>query len=859
MRVSALRRQGSALLFLWASLAALAAPAPEKRAYTTHRLTGPAPAIDGRLDDPCWQAGEWASDFRQREPQEGAAASLPTELKIRYDDRNLYVAIRAHDPEIAALAPLRAARDEFAGDAVGLAFDSYADRRTAFEFAVTAGGNQIDSQLRNQGSDRSWNAVWESAVGSEPAAWTAEFRIPFSQLRHNGRPDQTWGLHVWRWINRRQEQTNWQLIPLDHSGFVYSFGDLRGLRDLRPSRRFEAVPYSILKFTSVPRAVGNPLLAGNSVALETGVDLKVGLGGAFTLTASVNPDFSQLEGDPSELNLSAVETFFPERRPFFLEGRNLLDFGLDNDLFFYARRLGRRPSLDPGTSGHKVVPVTTRILSATKLTGRSEGGLSIGLLHGFTARETALLAEGDRSFRTAVEPQTNYFVGRVQQEFGEGRTLVGASAALAVRRLDAPELRDQLADTSASAGLDLYHTWGDRAYFLDSRFIASRIEGAAAGIRTIAHNPVHYFQRPDAEHLPDDPEATALTGTGGRIALGRSNRGRWRYSGTFDWRTPGLELNDVGYLQSADFLRQSANLEYVVTTPGAHLRRYNFLLGGNNRQDFGGTDLGRYVRTQGGFTFNNNWTLWTHAGLATAGLDPRLLRGGPALRRPARYDTFVHLGSDGSRPWRYWVGAGQSAAVDGTGESYSVGPGTAARLGRRFNFEVRLNYAANRQDFQYAGAAAPHYVVGRMHQETLGATLRLEANLTPNLTLSYYGNPYVTTGRFATFREVVSARAGDPAERFQLIAPTLDPVADRYTTPSGSYGFDNPDFNWSELKSNLVLRWEYRPGSTLHLVWSYNGLSSDVTDRPILDEQRSLFRVPATNTILIKLSYWFSS
>ncbi len=861
MVLSARTPLGLLVLVLLAILPLRATEAPAKRVYTTQRLAGPAPAIDGKLGDPCWTQGEWSDEFVQREPREGAPSAFRTDLKILYDDRNLYVAIRAHDPEATSLPRLRARRDELAGDVVGIALDSYADRRPAFEFDLTLGGNQFDAQLRNWGGDPSWNAIWESAVGTEPGAWTAEFRIPLSQLRHNGQSEQVWGLHGWRWINRLQEKSNWQLIPMDNPGFVYSFGELRGLHNLPSARRLEVVPYTIAKLTSVPDSAGNPLLAGTAAGLEAGLDLKLGLGSAFTFTATANPDFSQLEADPSELNLSSIETFFRERRPFFLEGKNTLEYGLDDDLLFYSRRLGRQPAIDPDTWGHKAVPPTTRILTAAKVTGQTDAGLTVGVLYGLTARETALLEEGGRQRRSAVEPRTNYLVTRVQQDFDDGRTILGGSATAVLRDLDAPELRNQLSRDAFTAGLDFRHTWGDRAYFVDGRLVASRIEGSAAAIRTIGENSVHYFQRPDADYLPDDPTATALSGTGGRFYAGKDNGGRWRYSAGFDWRTAGLELNDLGYLQTTDYLRETANLEYVRTEPTEWFRRYNTKLTVFNRQNFGGDDLGRYGRVQGGATFANNWSLWGQVGYAPPALDQRLLRGGPAAFRPARYDTYVRLGSDSSRPWQYWFGVGHSAAVDGTGDYRHFGPGLNARFGRIYNVEMKFNYEGNRQDFQYAGAAAPHYLVGRMRQDTLGATLNFSANLTPTLTLSYYANPYVTSGRFRAFREAAAPRDRDPDRRFRLLDPVFDPTTNRYTVadPAGTYAFDNPDFTWRDLKSSLVLRWDYRPGSTIHLVWSYAGNSSDLDDRPLLDAQRSVFRMPATNTFLLKVSYWFSS
>ena len=294
-----------------------------KRIYQTVRLAGPPPRIDGRLDDPCWaQQGEWAGDFIQREPHEGRPGSEPTLLKILYDDANLYVAFRCFDSQLGTFDLVRGKRDEFTGEMVGIAFDSFFDRRTAFEFDVTAGGSQLDLVLRNDGWDTHWNAVWESQVGREDDAWTAEFRIPLSQLRYSKAKTQVWGLHSWRWIKRHQEESNWNLLPMDNSGLVHAFGELHGLEDLRAPRQIEFLPYAVVRHSTSEREAGNPFRTGSDSDVEAGLDAKIGLASNFTLDATINPDFGQVEADPSELNLSTFETFYSERRPFFIEGRN---------------------------------------------------------------------------------------------------------------------------------------------------------------------------------------------------------------------------------------------------------------------------------------------------------------------------------------------------------------------------------------------------------------------------------------------------------------------------------------------------------------------------------------------------------
>jgi hypothetical protein len=875
-RRSALPRFAAAVLMMNLLLLALdaqektAAPrkkALPKRVYHAVRLTGPAPKVDGKLDDACWAQGEWAGDFIQREPHEGQPGSQPTLLKILYDDKYVYVAIRAFDKELATQPRLRGKRDEFTGDIVGVNFDSYFDKRTGFEFDLTSGGSKIDLLLKNDSWDTNWNAVWDGKVGTEADAWVAEFRIPFSQLRYGSQPEQIWGLHSWRWINRLQEESDWQLLPMDSPGLVYSFGELQGIRDLPPSRRIELLPYVLGKYANTAKEPDNPYRQGTKTDFEGGLDAKIGLASNLTADLTVNPDFGQVEADPSEINLTTYETFFAEKRPFFLEGKNIFDYGINDDVMFYSRRIGRAPAYDPPTSGFKDSPTSTQILGAAKLTGKTPAGLSVGVVQGFTDREVADISENGIERHQAVEPMTSYTVARVQQDIDKGVTQVGGIFTATARSLHDDAL-NFLPRNAYTGGLDVLHYWSDRTYFLKLQGAGSRVDGSPTAIRSLMLNPVHNYQRPDATHLGVEDGATHLDGTGGAIRIGKDNNGLWRYYANVDWRSPGLELNDLGYLKTADVLRQSAQLQYFDTTSGRLLRRRDLRLVETGTHDFSGKKLQQEIEFHGELTTNSKWWFSSELHWVSDLLDTRVLRGGPAVRTPGHTSLWLAAQTDSSKTRQFELEFTKARSFEGHSQYTEIAPRFTARLHNIVNLEARVSYVRDVEDFQYVGTAttaagASRYVMGQINQHTLSTTVRVDVNLSPELSLSYYGSPFVSTGRFAGFKLVTDPRAARYEDRFRRLDAdtTYNPARNSYgvNDPAGAFTFANPNFSWRELKSNLVLRWEYQAGSTAYLVWSQNRGSGDfLGEFSAGSEYRRLFQAHPDNTFLVKFSYWFA-
>jgi hypothetical protein len=619
------------------------------RSYHPTRLTGAAPVIDGHLGDACWLSlGEWTSDFTQREPHEGAKGSQPTELKVLYDNRYIYVAIRAYDPDVAVKRRIMGTRDEFTGDIVGINFDSYHDRLNGFEFDVTSGGSKIDLILHNDGSvDMSWNAIWDVKTAVEENAWTAEFRIPLSQLRYQQGDEQTWGMHCWRWIGALQEESDWNLIPMDHHGMLYSFGELRGLRDLPAPRRLEIAPYVVAKARRYAPEPGNPYRNGRDSSVEGGLDVKYGLGSNLTFDLTVNPDFSQVDADPSEINLTTVETFLTERRPFFLEGKDIFEIKLDDDYAFYTRRIGDAPSLSPPGDGMHDAPGSNRILGAAKLTGHTQSGLTVGVLHAVVDRTTTqvLDSRGVRSF--TLEPAANDTVVRLQQSFDEGNTQLGTIFSSCLRGGPDDELQT-LPRRAFMAGVDGTRYFDQRSYIIEGRVLATEVDGSAQAIAALMTNPTHNYQRPDASYLEVDNNARHLTGNAGFLRAGRVT-GLWRYNGFVSWRSPGVDFNDLGYMQVADFVAPGAQLEYYDASAGSLLRRRDMRLKFTRPQNYGGEQLGRNVYLESELWTLSGAYLWSKFGAETAPLDMHVLRGGPALRLANRYPASTPRPMEESR------------------------------------------------------------------------------------------------------------------------------------------------------------------------------------------------------------------
>lgn len=831
-----------------------------KKVYYAARTTI-APKIDGELHDECWQTvGIWDGDFIQQVPHQAKAPSQETEIKILYDDKYLYLGIIAHDNEPEKMDPILGRRDELNGDITGVALDSYQDKQTAFEFNLTSAGQKIDlMHMGEYGWDFNWNAVWDGKTTLGDSAWYAEMRIPFSQIRYSKKDEQVWGMHIWRWIHRHSEESQWKLIPIDAPAMVYIFGELRGIKDIPYKRNFEVMPYASGKYFTN---------SSNNDNFGFGVDGKIGVTSDFTLDYTFNPDFGQVEADPSELNLTSYEIFYDEKRPFFLEGNSILEYNSGNDMLFYSRRIGHAPSDEPDydvESGETLeMPDNTSIINALKLTGKNRNGFSLGLVNSMTARETATIKSADEYVKQAVEPFTNYSIARAKQDFNEGSTVLGGIVTSTIRNIKDENL-NFLADNSFVGGLDFEHNWKNRKYFIAGKTFASRVNGSEEAIALLQRNPRHYFHRVDADHLEYDPTKTSLSGWGGELSGGKRS-GKFRITGDVEWRSPGVDLNDVGYLRQADYIDQNFRVEYRVNKPKGIILNYSLKLVQGHNWSYNGESLRDNFSLITGFRFKNYWRLNLAAYKYMNELSTRRLRGGPALKIDNRNRLAAAIQTNSQRNFFVGFHSDFTRYSDDISFENSYTFQMDWRVSTRFMTSLRTTYVNEKDNSQYlrrsiisAGSDKCEYVVGKLDRQTLYSTFRAEFFITPELSLQYYGSPYVSSGKYEDYKRVDNSKAKDINQRFEPLYREGDLLVDGSGNEYHDFLHYNFDFNFKEFRSNFVARWEYKTGSTFYFVWSHNRSNYEDKYNPsLIDCGKDIRKISAENAFMVKFSYWFS-
>ncbi len=849
-------------------------PLKEKRKYYTQRLQGNAPEIDGVIKDDCWlEQGEWATRFQQFMPDNYAKPTRETEFKILYDDLNIYVAIRCFD-DLDSIDIQGARRDQFRGDIVGIGFDSYHDMRSSFEFDLTAAGSKIDLTIHDKDYHTNWDPVWYGDVAFEDSAWTVEMRIPFSQLRFSDAHDQVWGMHIWRWINRNKEEDQWNVFAINTPSWVDNYGELHGISGLNKIRRIELMPYGLTSGNFYPKEEGNPFADGKDFKYNIGFDGKVGLSNNFTMDFTVNPDFGQVEADPSVLNLTAFETFYDEKRPFFLEGKTIFDFAVGGNQLFYSRRIGHQPSYSADLTGnqHANEPEETTILNALKITGKTKNGLSVGVIQSITPKETAEIDDNGNRSKQTVEPWSNYFLARVLKDYNKGNSSIGAMFTSTQRFIADEDVHlNSLATDAFTGGIDYLQRWKNRTYYLDVKTIFSQIQGEPEAILALQRNSRHYFQRPDIDHIELDTTRTSLGGFGGSIGVGKGGLGRWQYSENISWLSPGLDLNDLGYLRMTDVVSQNTELAYVVQTPTSLYRTYSVTVDQSNEWGFDGSLIMSSYEFKNSWTFKNYWKFNAYLSRVPQWQDTRLLRGGPALTLDGYWYYSAGIQSDSRKKFSYTLHSSVTKVDDDITSLFSLNPGVTLRVGNRFNMSGELTYSHNIDDTQYISTInfndVNRYVLGRIDHDTWEMTLRANYAFTPNLILQYYVSPYISAGSFSHIKYVKDADADEYDDRFYTFSDEETVIdADNNTmafdeTHDGNadYSIGHPNFNFFEMRSNMVLRWEFTPGSTFYFVWTHG--RSDYIHEPVRSLGKNadrLFSVEPQNVFMMKLNYWFS-
>ncbi len=840
------------------------------RIYKTQRLTTPKPIIDGKLDDACWKTGEWTGDFTQWLPHEGTKPSQPTELKILYDDKNIYVAIRAYDNEPARITRHAARRDRFEGDVVGICFDSYHDHRTGFEFDITAYGQKIDVLLTNPAnSDFSWNAVWTGRTGIEDSAWVAEMEIPFSQLRYSNAPEQVWGLHCWRWIDRLQEESDWEPQTSSGPGMLYMFGELHGINGLKKNQRIELMPYVVGKLNTFEKEANNPFTEkGYNLNGTLGLDAKIGLSSNFTMDLTINPDFGQVEADPSVMNLTAFETFYEEKRPFFLEGKNIFNYSLDDASLFYSRRIGHAPAYVPAVDSGVYLKKqeSTSIIDALKVSGKTAGGLSIGIMQSLTSVEKAYIAGHEDSIKKIVtEPYTNYLLGRIQKDSRNGNTVIGGIFS-ATNRFIRDDHLQFLNKAAYAGGIDLLQQWKNKEYYMDLKFLTSYITGSQNAMLKLQQSSARYYQRPDAKYLHIDSSASYMAGTAGSFEIGRKTKGKWNYSAGLTWFSPGAEFNDLGYLKQADVIKQINKCRYMYNKSFWIFRRFYSFLIQSNQWDFGGRYLFSDVELQNRFEFSNRWALEIHPGFQTRKLDTRQLRGGEAMLFPSSWRIYWLMQTDYSRRIYSQFSVYYNEFPEISAQYIQITPAIIFRPLNALRLYASCAYTYNIDPLQYVTQldfrSEKRYLLGSIHQQNLEFELKVDLSITPDLTIQYYGSPFVSKGLYSEFKRVTQPASGNYSSRFEILntATKTNGIIsfDEDMDVVNDYSIPDPDFNFLQFRSNMVFRWEFKPGSVLYLVWSMDKTGfADPIDISMGRSLKQLSKVNADNIFLIKLNYWF--
>ncbi|HEY1307379.1 MAG TPA: DUF5916 domain-containing protein [Vicinamibacterales bacterium] len=800
--------------------------------------------VDGELNDAAWQRAVPATTFVQRDPLEGAPASFRSEARVLYDSSAIYVAVRAFDPEPTRIRGYLTRRDMGStSDWIEVYIDSYHDKRTAYQFAVNPVGVKRDAYwFDDNNSDDSWDAVWDVVTRRNADGWQAEFRIPFSQLRFSSTGDGQIGFAVTRTVSRKNETSTWPLLSKSASGWVSSFGTLSGVMRGQASKRLELIPYMVGDVKTQPLQPGNPLQNTTDPDASFGADLKYAVTPALNLTATVNPDFGQVEADPAVVNLSAFETFFQEKRPFFIEGSGTYQFECRDCNLFYSRRIGRQPRGVPelGENEYSTQPGQSTILGASKLTGRVRS-FSVGMLAAVTDEEQARLASGDRRWTQVVEPRTFYSVARARREFSDQSSLGFILTTTARELTDAVSFLPQNAVTG---GVDYNWRIGKR-WGLNGYWAGSDVNGSREAIELLQTNNVHSFQRPDATHVEVDPFAESLRGHSGSINFAKIAGERTRGNVSIGYLSPGFEVNDLGFQQRADAIQQNSWFQVRWDTPTTRVRnvRINFNQWSSHNFDNDRLSLGANFNAH--WQFQNFWNTGFGVNFNSRSFDDRLTRGGPGGYTRGNINSWQYLSTDD----RKLVSFGLDTFIwnNGLVTAYNAGPRVTVRPTSSLSVEFGTSFEHRNDDSQWVTSEVvgdtTHYVFARISQKTSNITTRVNYTVTPNLSIQIYAQPFVSTGLYAGFKELVNGRA--------------DHYADQYAPYA--YSGASPDFKVLSFRTTNVMRWEYKPGSTLFVVWQ-QGREGVGTPNAFQfgRDYGDIFNTSSSNTFLVKLAYWLN-
>ena len=885
-------------------------PQPARHSTASHALPSPTVVagrrtseitLDGRLDEPAWSGVQPATDFRQAQPKPGEPATQRTEIRLLFDEDAIYIGARMFDDQGAAgVRTQLVRRDESpsSSDQIEFVLDTYHNHIGRTIVSVTPSGSRQDAGQATEFADPSWDPVWQAKTQIDSLGWTAELRIPFSQLRFPRDSVQAWGMQVWRTQSRLNEVSMWSYWGPDEAGGPSRFGHIEGITPGRgATRRLEILPYVVGRYQRLqaPDDPANPFYRQRDADTRFGADMKYLLTSNVTLDATINPDFGQVEVDPAVVNLSAFETFFPERRPFFVEGSGTFGFGGFSCFFcsnvsslslFYTRRIGRAPQgpMPQGTT-YSDSPDASTILGAAKVTGRTRNGFTIGVLDAVTAREHATARVGSLDQRHEVEPLTNYFVGRLKKDFNRGNLVFGGMVTSVIRDTDEPLLKSRLNAHSEAAGFDWNARWKNRSWSFAGNLAFTSNSGDAAAINRLQLSSARYFQRPDRQagsngFLSDryDPQATRLRGMGGYSRLAK-DAGKWLFETAVNWRTPGFEANDLAFNTRSDYVWMNGNLALSLSRPTRWYRNYFITLGSQREYNFDGDRTDTQFHTGVFGQWLNYWQFNLFAIRRADTYDDRATRGGPVVGRPGNMFYSLFVATDSRKRINFNLNSTLSRTDEGY-KSYGIFTGVNFRAASNISLSFQPSYSFSRGARQYVSTFddptatafyGKRYLFADLKQKTVGFDTRMNMTFTPTLTFELFAQPFISSVHFSRFKEFVAPRG----QAIRVFGEEVGTVTETRNAQGDveSYAIDpdgagpaavltqtNPDFNLRSLRGNAVLRWEYRPGSTLFLVWtrSSSHFGQFIGDFALARDADALFAADSDNIFLVKVNFWFN-
>ena len=860
----------------------------QRRIYNTQHIEAEeAPRLDGILDDAIWDRVPWGEEFTVSNPNNGEVPQRSTKFKILYDTKNLYVAYRAYHEDPDKIENRLSRRDNFPGDWVEINIDSYFDHNTAFSFTTSVSGVKGDEFVTGNGNnwDTNWNPIWYAKTNIDDEGWTAEIKIPMSQLRFGDKEEHVWGFQIMRRDFGSDERSTWQWVPPNVPGWVSNFAELHGISGIKPAKQLEIQPFAVANHHVFEKEEGNPFADGSKTTFNFGVDGKYALTSDLTLDFTINPDFGQVEADPSRVTLDGFQIFFGERRPFFVENANLFEFPVSqleaggsfgNDNLFYSRRIGAQPSgfINNPSEAFVSRPTFTTIIGAAKVSGKTKDGWGISFLESVTAEETATVTNNGVEETNIIEPLTNYFVAGISKDFFEGGSRISAKLTGVNRRLGGTGLEDQFHSQAITGGLDFWHTWKGREWQIRANYIFSNVEGTAQKILDTQTGFEHYYQRPDAEHLDINESLTNLTGNGGTFSIANyGGADNISFQTGVTYRSPGLDLNDIGFLNTADEINHVTWAGYRFPKPFSIFRSFRINLNHYQRWTSGGEYLYNAANTNVHASFKNYMRFSIGTTLEMYDVSQKALFGGPLLRRSPSTFTWMNFNSDSRKKVTYGFNFSGGKSIwqdDGAVEVISGGVWAGAQISDRLRFSINPSYFLSTRVLQNVSSANfngdPRYIIGTVRQETFSISMRINLSITPNMTFQYWGQPFVSKGTYKDFKYITDPLAKVYTDRFDLYNEnqiSYSDLEDSFSIDEDGngivdYSFGNPDFNFLQWRSNLVFRWEYNPNSEFFLVWQQSTTNfGDPTKGIFPSLNDDLFGSSFDNFFVMKLTYRF--